>query len=274
MAGNRFGSGSSNVTSSSRETSSTLAFGATKLGVEGPSGAYPQTPARVLEILREKLSRCRVMVNDSGIACEMNIDKTMLVYRNLSKNLRGAGLISIGDLKFMVGRTRSTWFLLYDNPPEELYEDSRFMSVDFKNRDVLVLENGKSMFLSRVSRHDIDLMNGIAAVSSGRKAKAPDTLAPDPEGGVSYSDLSRKLKAARDVYSEDLLFSMDEFADGIKFVTTLQDENGNTHYYIVSGEEEHAFWLYINTDPGAPEKSLFMTTFTYNNDSCIMYQED
>ncbi len=271
MAGNRYSNGSPD---NSRESSSTLAFGVAKLGVEGPTGSFPQTAAKVLEILKEKLSRCRVMVNDSGVATEMNPDGTMLVYKNLSRNMRGAGLISIGERKFMVGRTRSTWFLLYDTPPEELYEDSRFMDMDFKKRDVLVLETGKSMFLSRVSRQEIDVMNGIAALASGKRKAKADTLAPDPEGVVSYSELSQKLKAAHDVFSEDMLFDMNHFADGIKFVTTLQDANGNTHYYIVSGEEEHAYWLYINSNPGTPEKSLFKTTFKYNNDACVMFQED
>jgi hypothetical protein len=257
-----------------RESSSTLAFGVGKLGVEGPTGAFPPTPARLLDIVKEKLSRCRVMVNDSGIATTMNKDGTMLVYKTLQANMRGACMLNIGDKKFIVGRTRSTWVLVYDQPPEEIYEDSRFMDIDLKRRDVLVLENGKTMFVSRISRADIDMLNGIAAIANGRKAQANDTLAPSADGSVSYACLQSKLRSAVDVCSDDPLFEMEEFAEGIKFVTTLQDQQGNAHYYIVSGEKEHAYYLYINSGAEPPDRCLFTTTFSYKKDSCILYRED
>ncbi len=257
-----------------RESSATLAFGVEKLGVEGHTGAFPPTPARLLDIVKGKLTRCRVMVNDSGIATAMNQDGTMLLYKTLPANTRGVCMLKIGDKNFIVGRTRSTWVLFYDLPPEEIYEDARFMDIDLKKRDVLVLETGKTMFLSRVSRSDIDMLNGIAAIANGRKAQPNDTLAPSADGVISYASLESKLRAATNVCSEDPLFEMEEFARGIKFVTTLQDQHGNSHYYIVSGEKELAYYLYINSNPDPPERSLFTTTFSYKNDSCILYRED
>lgn len=264
-----------------RESSATLAFGAVSLGVESIAAQMPATPARMLDIIRGKLSKCRVMVNDSGIACELNEDKTMLVYKNLPKNLKGAWMLSIPksgingeDLKFIVGRTRSTWVLFFDQPPESLYESPKFMSIDLKKRDVVVLETGKTMFLARVSRQEIDLLNSIAAVANGKgPTPVKDTLAPAPDTIPSYSDVGAKLGEAEDVFSEDLVFDMKEFAGGIKFITTLQDESGHAHYYIISGEDEHAYWLYVNSDPAPPEGSLFKTTFRYKDDSCVLYRE-
>jgi hypothetical protein len=264
-----------------RESSATLAFGAVSLGVESIAAQMPATPARMLDIIRGKLSKCRVMVAESGIACELNDDKTMLVYKNLAKNLKGAWTLGIPksgmngeDLKFIVGRTRSTWVLFFDQPPESLYENPKFMSIDLKKRDVVVLETGKTMYLARVSRQEIDLLNSIAAVANG-KAQAPmkDTLAPATDAIPSYSDVSAKLGKAEDVLSEDLIFEMSQFAEGIKFITTLQDEAGHAHYYIISGDEEHAYWLYVNSDPAPPEGSLFKTTFRYKDDSCVLYRE-
>ncbi|MCI0503342.1 hypothetical protein L0Y65_01370 [Candidatus Micrarchaeota archaeon] len=283
MAGNRMegAPGAQSDAKAQHDSSSTLAFDAVRLRVEGPSGPMPATPARILEALREKIAKCRVMVNESGIASEMNPDGTMSVYRNLHKNLKGAWVLNIqnsgkdgGDLRFIVGRTRSTWVLLYDQSPESIYENPKFMSIDLKKRDVVVLENGKTMYLSRISRHELDALNGVAAVCCGKKpALKKDTLAPGHEDVPSYSDLAAKLRASGEVHSEDLLFDMKEFADGIRFITALQDASGNAHYYIVSGEEEHAFWLYVNADGGAPEGAIFKTTFRYMDDSCVLYRE-
>lgn len=283
MAGKLLGirAGGQPAGSEKHESSSTLAFDAVSLGIEGPSGPMPATPSRMLEALREKLSQCRVMANESGIACELNADRTIMVYRNLHKNMRGAWVLNMpncgsegSDLRFIVGRTRSTWVLLYDQSPESIYENPRFMSIDLKKRDVVVLSNGKTMYLSRVSRREIDLLNGVAAVSGRReKGVQKDTLVPAHDDVPSYSDISAKLAACEDVHSEDLVFDIREFSDGIKFITTLQDERGNAHYYIVSGESEQAYWLYVNNDPGPPEGSLFRTTFRYKGDSCVLYRE-
>lgn len=214
------------------------------------------------------------MKNDSEIATTMTPDKTMVVYRTLPANLRGVCMLNIGDKKFVVGRTRSTWFLLYESPPEEIYEDARFMDIDLKRRDVLVLEKGKTMYLSRVSRQEIDMLNGIAAVSNGRKAQQKDTLALAPDSVVSYSALASKLPLATEVSSDDPFFDMEEFAREMKFVTALQDSHGNAHYYIVSGEAEQAYYLYVNSESKPPVSVLYETTFRYKNDSCVLYRED
>jgi len=256
------------------EASATLAFGVASLGVEGPTGAFPPTPARLLDAVKEKLSKCRVMRNDSGIATMMNDEGTMRVYKTLQTNLRGAGVLDIAGRKFIVGRTRSTWVLIYDQPHEEIYEDARFMDVDLKRCDTLVLDNGKTMFVSRISKSDIDMLNSIASLAAGRKAQQNETLVPPADGTVSYAALTSKLRAATDICSDDPLFEMDEFAAGIKFVTTLQDQHGNTHYYIVSGDKEQAYYLYINSDSEPPGNYLFTTTFSYKKDSCMLYRED
>ncbi|MFH0885031.1 MAG: hypothetical protein V1861_04935 [Candidatus Micrarchaeota archaeon] len=275
MAGRKIEDGrDAQVRGSLREKSSTLAFGTEELGLEGPTGAFPPTPARLLDMVKGKLSGCRIMRNESGIATTMNEDGTMPVYKTLPANIQGACMLNLGDKKFIVGRTRSTWVLIYDSPPEEIYEDTRFMNIDLKKRDILVLENGKTMFLSRISRQDIDMLNGIAAIAGGRKAPQSDTLAPSADGVVSYSGLQNKLRAATDICSGDPLFEMEEFVQGIKFVTTLQDQHGNSHYYIVSGKEEHDYYLYINSNSNPPERCIFTTTFTYKKDSCILYRED
>jgi hypothetical protein len=224
--------------------------------------------------LRERLSRCRIILNESGVLCESGPDGISTVYRNLPANLRGAWMLSVGDTRFMVGRTRSTWVLLYDRSPESLYEDPGFMAVDFRKRDVLVLDNGKSMFLSRVSREEIDALNILAARSSGKKTPQNDTIAPPGDGSVSYDDVRGKLKAATVVHSSDVFFDMGRFADSIRFITTLQDADGNAHYYLVAGEAEKDYWLYINNADAPPPKGCTSTTrFRYKDDSCILYGE-
>ncbi len=258
-----------------REHTSTLAIGVAGLLEEGPTGQFPATPGKALDTLRERLSRCRVMASESGIATGPNIDDTFTVYSTLSKRVRGAWPLKIDDARFIIGRTKSTWFLLYDRPPESFYEDARFMNIDLKKRDVLTLDNGKTMFLSRVSRTEIDMLNTMANLRPHeKKPQHFDTLVPRQDGSLSYSAIKWRLRAATSVRSEDLVFDMRKFADGIKFITTMEDDSGGVHYYIVSGEEERSYWLYVNSSAPAPEGALYKTTFTFHNDKCVLYRED
>ena len=136
-----------------RDTTATSIFSAGVPAIEEDLSSFPKTPERLLDALRKRLSTCRVMVNDSGILCDWNADGTFLVYKNLPKNLRGAWMLKIGDLQFMIGRTRSTWVLLYEQLPETISNDRRFTgTIYLMNRDIIVLESGKTMYLSRVER--------------------------------------------------------------------------------------------------------------------------
>jgi hypothetical protein len=266
---------------STSEATGTLAFNASRLKEEGLTTAMPLTPARVLEAVRERIAKCRVKVSESGMAVVAHGTADSFRYRNLAQNLRGAWMLQLPkcgqhgeDLKFLVGRTRSTLFLLYDFPPESIYENTKFMGINFRARDILELEGGKTMFLSRVTRKDVMALNAIASSSGGKAGPAKrDTLAPEQDSVADSAELAEKLKRATDVRSEDLLFSIGEFADQIVFSTALQDLSGNPYYYIVSGSEEQAFWLYVNRDPGAPEGALFRTTFIYGTDTCVLYRE-
>lgn len=268
------------------DTAATSIFSLQRPGIEDDISTFPKTPEKLLKKLRVLLAGCRVVVNESGVLCEMNEDGAFLVYKNLPKNLRGAWMLTIDDVKFMVGHTRSTWVLLYDRAPESLYEDPRFMSVDLKRRDVIVLENGKSMFLSCVTREEIDTLNAIAIQSATRKKmpastknipaivkESTDTIAPDLEGTIDYDVLRRKLKNVSEFYSTDASFHIARFAEEIKFITTLQDEEGNNHYYIIAGENEHAYWLYVNANASPPKHCISTTCFKYKNDSCVLYEE-
>jgi hypothetical protein len=144
------------------------------------------------------------------------------------------------------------------------------MSLDLKLRDVLATETGKTMFLSRISRDDLNTLNAIAAQSAQKKAQKIDTLAPSDDGSFSHDEVVQKLRSSVVEHSTDLFFDMQEFADGIKFMTPIQDASGN-HYYIVSGAEENDYWLYINAEPPPPEGCLAVTRFRYRNDICTLY---
>jgi hypothetical protein len=258
------------VKAAPKDSTSTLAFSVGKPAVEEGMGFLPKTSDKLLDALKDRLGKMFVLVNDSGIGCEeISEGSGQMRYKNLPPNLRGAWKLTINDTTFIVGRTRSTWVLVYDKSPESLYEDERFMSLDLKLRDVLATETGKTMFLSRISRDDLNTLNAIAAQSAQKKAQKIDTLAPSDDGSF-YDEVVQKLRSSLVEHSTDLFFDMQEFADGIKFMTPIQDASGN-HYYIVSGAEENDYWLYINAEPPPPEGCLAVTRFRYRNDICTLY---
>ncbi|MEW6036625.1 MAG: hypothetical protein AB1529_08500 [Candidatus Micrarchaeota archaeon] len=263
--------GKASVRAAPRESTSTLAFSTAAPAAEEGIGFLPKTSDKLLDALKDRLAKMMVLVNDSGIGCEESPEGSgQMRYKNLPPNLRGAWKLTIKDTTFIVGRTRSTWLLVYDKAPESLYEDERFMGLDLKLRDVLATETGKTMFLSRISREDLNMLNAIAAQSAAKKAQPLDTLAPGDDGVFSHDEVVRKLRSAVVEHSTDLFFDMNEFADGIKFMTPIQDASGN-HYYIVSGAEEQDYWLYINAEPPAPEGCLGITRIRYKNDICTLY---
>ena len=274
MAGGRFGNGPPRQVP--QEATATLAVGISSLWEEGPMGSLPAASGKILDAVRTQLEGCRIMNripgNDgSGISVCANADGTATVYATLPKNLRGVGSVTADGTIFLIGKTRSSWFLLYGVPPASLYENPAFMSINLRRCDILTLGNGKTRYLSRVSRDEINALIGIASSSARIPA---ETLAPQPGMNVPIEALAAKLKKAESVQSDDLFFNMGAFAEGIRFAAVLQDASGNPYYYIISGEQERPYWLYVNTETNGPEGSMYPTRFRFNADSCIMFREE
>ncbi len=299
---------------SRNEATATSIFSMTAPALDEDLSAFPKTPERLLAVLKDKLAKCRVLVNDSGILCEADEDGLMIRYKNLPNNLQGAWMLKIGDIQFMTGRTRTTWILVYDRPPESLPEDPRFTGkINFMNRDIIMLESGKTMFVSRISRDERNALNIIAAGEAartaagatagkaaeggagagpgqyppeaamapaaanaplGRPGRAPGlSLEPDETGTVDYEAIQSALKSVQGFHSSDPFFELGAFADSIKFITTEQDADGRDRYYIVAGEEESIYWLYVNRAAPEPQGTALTARFTHGTERCILYKE-
>lgn len=252
----------------------TLAF--TSPVLEDRIDGFPQTSERLQESLRKHLAACEVRVNGASMNCAPDESGIMrYVSLPLEDTIRGAWKLTVSDMEFFLGRTDTSWFVLYAFPAESIYDrDPRFMSINFKNKDKLVLPKGKTLYLSRVTCGEVDALRALAALSAGKMAVKADTLAPGPQGHFTYEDVRAKLAKASDLHSTDLFFDMREFIQGIRFITVEEDRQGNVHYYIMSGEDETGYRLYVNpVDLSMPGHGN-STRFRYRQDVCILYRED
>lgn len=230
----------------------------------------PETPGKLLAALRSQIGQLTIERAGSGIRHE---DGRYVV---LPKTLRSAWMARVnhpvlGEFKFLIGQTRSTWVLLYDQPHEKVYEDPRFLGVELKRTDATRTPKGKQMFVSRIGKADLVTINAIAAQDAGLRAR-PDTLAPT-EGAFSQEDTLARMQRCTLGDSTDADFDLDAFIAGIRFITPTQGSSGN-YYYIEAGgrDKPKTSELHVGTDPHLPEETYgHKATLAYKNEPVFLY---
>lgn len=230
----------------------------------------PETEGRLLKALRSQIAQLTIEQADSGIRHE---DGRYVV---LPKTLRSAWLAKVshpvlGDMNFLVGQTRSTWVLLYDQPHERIYEDPRFMGVELKRRDKARTPKGKAMYVSRIERSDLDTINAIAAQDAGERPRS-DSLEPT-EGAFSYEETMSRLRLCRLTACTNKSFDLTSFVDTVHFMTPTQSSAGN-YYYLDAGDPEDpmACELHVGRDPQLPAESYtHKATLTYRRNPSYLY---
>jgi hypothetical protein len=230
----------------------------------------PETASRLLESLRSQIGQLTLEQAGSGIRHEGGR------YVVLPKTLRSAWMAKVrhpllGELAFLVGQTRSTWVLLYDQPYEKIYEDPRFLGIELKLRDVALTPKGKRMYVSRIERADLDILNGIAAQDSGHRTRS-DSLAPT-EGAFSYGQTMARLKNSSLVRSTLPDFSPSAFFASVHFMTPTQSDAGD-YYYIEAGDQEspQTCALHVGKDPELQEGTFsHKATLTWHRERLFLY---
>ena len=230
----------------------------------------PETSGKLLDALKSQISQLTVELAGSGIRHE---DGQYVV---LPKTLRSAWTATVnhpilGEIKFLIGQTRSIWVLLYDIPHEKVYEDPRFLGMELKTRDVAITPRGKRMYVSRIEKRDLVKLNAIAA-SDARDRAGPDTLAPT-EGAFSYEDTMARLEQCTLVRSTDKEFDPAAFVTSIRFITPTQGSAGN-FYYIDTGDPDNPTTceLHVGDDPYLPGGTYeHKATLSYKDESLFLY---
>lgn len=230
----------------------------------------PETQGKLLEALKAQLGQLTIESSSSGFRHEDGR------YQVLPRTLRSAWMAKVnhpvvGEIKFLVGQTRSTWVLVYDVPPEKIYEDPRFMNMDLKLRDVTRTPKGKRMYVSRIERSDLDLVNGIAAQDAGGRGH-PDSLAP-VEGSFSYEATLTRLGRCTLVSSTDPMFDLVGFVATIHFMTPTQGDRGD-YYYLDAGDPEAPMTcvLHVGHDPRLPAETYsHKVELAYRDERAFLY---
>lgn len=234
------------------------------------SALMPETPGRLLGALRGRIEELSIEQAGSGIRHEEGR------YVVLPRTLRSAWMARVnhpvlGELRFLVGQTRSTWVLLYDQPPERIYEDPRFMNVELKKRDVAITPAGKRMYVSRIRRADLDTINTIAAKDAGGGVPR-NTLAP-VEGAFSYEETITRLLQCDLVRCTDPGFDLVTFLTSVRFMTPTQGASGN-YYYLEAGDPDDPLTceLHVGRDPGLPEDTYaHQAVLSLENERSFLY---
>jgi hypothetical protein len=212
------------------------------------------------------------------------------------------------DTFFVVTTRRNVW-LVYSTPHETLHDHyETLMNVNLKRRTILaeklqegqpgqVAENaregqpGKALkrrYISHLTSSDLrnfyatasfykaqepPKAKPVAIADSGTSAPFKDTISPDLDMNVDIQDMQRKLRTSALIISSRKGFSLQEFSETVKFVATFSDEFGRMHYFIIAGENETVYRLYVNANAAPSPGVVGFTRFRYCNDACIMYEE-
>ena len=248
--------------------------------IEGLS--LPASSNKIMERIREMLDP------DTWKACEPN--ESGVIFDNFAKNIRGCAAVTLQSRRspeqkdtFFVVCTRKNIWLIYSTPHETLHDHyETLMNVNLKLRTILERKEDKSKkkYVSHLSAQDLRNFYATASFyraqgpAAQKPAPAVDTLAPESqEASVSIEEIQRKIKTSALIISSQKGFSLQEFSDTIKFASTFLDEMGRTHYFIIAGEEESVYRLYINGNVAPSAGAVGFVRFRYCNDSCIMYKE-
>jgi hypothetical protein len=264
-----------------REPETTAAFRLPEPAVDHVTAVLPPTSPKLLDAIRAKLSSCNVTVNSSGFYIDERSDGSGgKRYRSLPNRLEGAWAIEYDGTRFVVAKSQKSWLLIYTTPMEKLYEDPRLMGVNLKHRDILKTPENATLYVSHVSRADLDTLSGVAASLKQKEKKRkeePSTMIPSPSNYLGREEMKAKLKSAKYVTSSDIMFDIDEFADSIKFCIPNLNDAGNPHYILQAGEEETEYRLFVGLETAIPEGyskyAQFRVINTETKEWCVLFRE-
>ncbi len=188
---------------------------------------------RNLEAIRERLSGFRVEVDDG-----VNFN-----FAGFIRRMRGTNILNVDGMKFILLRTRNTYFAMTTVSPETMHDRiPGLMDVDFKKR-VILEKDGKKMYLSVLSQESLDKLSLLA-----ERQEQPSSRSFSFRNAI---DLRGKL-----LRSESDTIDCGEFACGVKFVTIeFFDENDRPYRTIIHGKSEDAYRIYCTSEkiPGSHE---------------------
>ncbi|MEW6748861.1 MAG: hypothetical protein AB1295_04100 [Candidatus Micrarchaeota archaeon] len=238
------------------------------------SVAVPQTSSKLLAKLKEQVSQLRVIDHRSVINTSRDHAGDE-VYHPLPERIIGASIIKTNAATFLIGRTRSTWFALYDTPHETLHDrEPQLMEADLKKRDKSLTPAGKVMYLSSIRTQDLRVLQNISArdaMCSG-KAQSADTLSPQ-DGVFSFEETRSRLMKCALMHCTDVYFDPVVFTAQILFMTPTQGDQGS-YYYLQSGNPDNPreCELHIGKDPKHPEGSYkHKASLMHGRELCFLY---
>src|SRR4030095_4959951 len=118
------------------QTDSTAAFTLSDPAPDKPS-ALPPTSPKLLDAIRGKLANSLVKVSDSGFYTEERPPESgQHFYKTLPSRLQGAWSMDMAGKRMVVAKSHHSWLVIYDIPPEKLYEEPRLMSINLRKRDI------------------------------------------------------------------------------------------------------------------------------------------
>ncbi|MFN7990772.1 MAG: hypothetical protein U0R44_01300 [Candidatus Micrarchaeia archaeon] len=264
----------------------TIGFRLPEPAAEGMA-ILPKSSDKVFHALKDAISRLEVTSPGSGILVTEPDGTGRRFYSNLADNLRSAAVLKVdfgaisqasgtgSEVVFTIGKTRSTYFAIYDVPTEHLYENPSMMSVNLYKKDFLKTEKGKVKYLSVLAREDLLHLIALAAKSAPTRSEAPagrkDSLVPDPHSEMEISLFRKRLATVSVFTSSDPAFDMASFASSVKFKKVFEESSGAL-YYIVAGESETDFWLHVDCPSTAPSGCTAVVMFQYNGENCVLYR--
>ena len=219
------------------------------------------TSSKLLLKLRNQVSKLQVLKHDSVMKIRQD-GMGNFVYFPLPSRIIGGAIIKIGKTNFLLGQTRSSWFIIYDQPPERLYDTTpALMDVDLKRTDMAATPNGKILYLSTITRDEVNMLNNISAMESTRKGNYKETQdsLEIKEGETFFLEKTLEiLKKHTTEYKSDIGFDIDKFVSKIVFMTPVVGAVGLHYYILIENDDlnsgEIVCELHVQKDPKYSEE--------------------
>lgn len=218
--------------------------------------------------LKKKLAGCKVL-HIQGEALKT------FDFGTFVNHLSGMNKFTIADVLFIAVRTTNDSYVISKVPCESLYETAQgLMSIELKDRVTLDSGGGSGLYIYLVRAEDVKRMESLSAIVASRKPVA-HTLEPDMSSiSVNEREFRERLGECQYLKGTREGFDVAEFADSVKFSCKYEDTNGNPYYFIMAGEKEDAYRMYVNRRDHDMEYFSQMHIFRYGNEVCRLYKED
>lgn len=147
------------------------------------------------------------------------------------------------------------------------------MGVELKRRDVACTAKGKRMYVARIERADLDVINAIAAKDAGERG-LPDSLAPT-EGAFDMQQVLSRLRQSELLGCTFDDFDLAPFVEGIHFMTPTQ-ASASYYYYLEAGDPEdpRTCELHVGHDPSLPAATWgHKATLRYKAERAYLYMD-